>query len=500
MFSTEKRLLKDQEHAHIYNGQIESLLDRKAARTVTEQELAQYQGPVYYISHFGVRNEHSKSTPYRLVFNSSAKFRGNSLNDFLAKGPSLLNKLIGILIRFREGKHAFIGDVAKMYHAIDIPLRDQMTHLFLWRNLQLDQASQTYAMTAVNMGDKPSATIAQIALRKTAEEADESHPIAARIIIKKSYMDDIPASTSSVEESDRLTEEIGEILLKRGFKIKEWIFSGCNDAKPIAMGEENQTKDESSKERVLGIQWDPKNDTLEYPFNCRLTTTAITKRMMFSIINKIYDPPGLLTPFTANLKMLMRRVWGSKKKVDWDDQVPEDIQIDWDRLITAMKETEKLVFRRSITPIDAVGKPILAVFSDGSEDAFGTAAYIRWKTEKGFSSELFAAKSRLAPLQVINIVRLELCGAVLGTRLRATIEKELELEFEKVFHFTDSEIVKAMINRESYGFNSFAENRIREIQTASNKEEWRWIPGKPYINVSDLTTRGVDPADLNSCL
>ena len=72
-----------------------------------------------------------------------------------------------------------------------------------------------------------------------------------------------------------------------------------------------------------------------------------------------------------------------------------------------------------------------------------------------YKSCVIAAKSRIAPLKVINIVRLELCGAVLSKRLREFICKEAEMKFERVIHLIDSEIVKAMINLKSYGFNTF---------------------------------------------
>ena len=58
-----------------------------------------------------------------------------------------------------------------MINSIDIPNEDQMTHLFIWRNMMITEQPQTYAMTAVNMGDRRAAAIAQTALRKTAEEA-----------------------------------------------------------------------------------------------------------------------------------------------------------------------------------------------------------------------------------------------------------------------------------------------------------------------------------------
>ena len=198
--STEKRLARDPKHATVYNEQIEDMISRKAARVVSESELAKYKGPQFYISHFEVMNPKSKSTPCRIVYNSSARYQGHSLNDHLAKGPSMLNRLLGVLMRFREGKHAFIGDIAKMYHSIGIPLLEQMTHLFLWRNLQADRYPQTYAMTAVNMGDRPSATIAQIALRKSAEKSAQEFPEASELLIKNSCMDDIPVSTGSKQQ------------------------------------------------------------------------------------------------------------------------------------------------------------------------------------------------------------------------------------------------------------------------------------------------------------
>lgn len=109
----EKRLAKSDDHRQLYARQIDDMISRGAARLVTEEELASYDGPQYYITHFAVMNPKSKSTPCRIVFNSSANYMGHSLNEYLAKGPSLLNVLIGILLRFRTGRYAFIGDILK---------------------------------------------------------------------------------------------------------------------------------------------------------------------------------------------------------------------------------------------------------------------------------------------------------------------------------------------------------------------------------------------------
>ena len=52
----------------------------------------------------------------------------------------MLNNLLGVLIRFRENRVAFIGDIKKMYHkkmyhTVKTSELDQHTHRFLWRDM-----------------------------------------------------------------------------------------------------------------------------------------------------------------------------------------------------------------------------------------------------------------------------------------------------------------------------------------------------------------------------
>ena len=494
--STEKRLSRNPDLAELYSTQIDDMVSRGAARKVPDQELAEYEGPKFYLSHFEVLNPSSKSTKCRIVFNSSAKFKGHALNDYLAKGPSMLNSLVGVLLRFREKEHAFIGDISKMFHAIDIPLADQMTHLFLWRGFSKESHPSTYAMTAVNMGDRPSATIAQLALRKSAAQYRETLPDAAKLIVENSYMDDIPASTETQQEAVKLTSEIDEIVESRGFKIKEWIHSGSGSTREILMNNEGAT---GISEGVLGMTWMPQNDLLRIQINQDETgeDTEVTKRGVLSSISKVYDPLGLLTPYTVKAKILLRKNWGVSPRIGWDDVLDSDFQDAWRQMREEMNDIGTVTWMRSVTPKDVVGRPILVVFSDGSENAYGAVAYARWKNKDGnFVASMIAAKSRVAPLKTVDIVRIELCGAVLSKRLRETIQREMKFEFEEVIHVVDSEIVQAMIWKESYGFNTFVANRIGEIQQVTEPKEWCWVAGT--LNVADLATRGCSPNEIGS--
>jgi len=51
-----------------------------------------------------------------------------------------------------------------------------------------------------------------------------------------------------------------------------------------------------------------------------------------------------------------------------------------------------------------------------------------------------------------------------------------------------------MIQKESYGFNTFPAVRVGEIQEGTNRKDWYWTASE--FNVADLLTRGSKPNDI----
>ena len=184
---TEARLIKQPEIGKAYDDQMKDMEDRGFSRKLSDKEVPEWKGPVHYVSHHAVVRPEKKSTPVRIVFNSSATFKGHCLNDFWYKGPDLLNSLFGVILRFRENAVAVCADIEKMYHMVAIPQIDQHVHRFLWRNLETERKPDTYVKTVLTFGDRPSPTMAIIALNKTAELMEESKPKAANSI-KKQYL------------------------------------------------------------------------------------------------------------------------------------------------------------------------------------------------------------------------------------------------------------------------------------------------------------------------
>ena len=82
--------------------------------------------------------------------------------------------------------------------------------------MEVNREPDVYVKTALTFGDKPAPAMAQIALRKTADQANASYPEAVQVVKDNTYMDDICHSVRSEKEAKRLTTELDEVLLTDG--------------------------------------------------------------------------------------------------------------------------------------------------------------------------------------------------------------------------------------------------------------------------------------------
>lgn len=179
------------------------MVERKAAKKLTKETIADWKGPVWYVSHLVAPNPHSITTPVRLVWNSSQKFKGLSMNDLLLKGPDVLNPIRAVLLRFRRGVHAALGVIKKMYNSVWLEDLEMHLHRFLWRDSE-DGEIEEYAINRVNIGNRPAGCIAQLAMRETAKLPTFAHLKEERRILEEDcYVDDILISHNDLE---RLTK------------------------------------------------------------------------------------------------------------------------------------------------------------------------------------------------------------------------------------------------------------------------------------------------------
>ena len=134
-----------------YNQIIVSYLDKGYIHKIKETDK---EPPiVWYLPHFPVCRPERMTTKMRIVFDTSAKFQGTSLNEELYAGPKLQNILFDVLLRFRRFPVAVACDVSEMYLQIRIPIEDRSKFRFLWRNIEVDRKPDIYEFERVVFGD-----------------------------------------------------------------------------------------------------------------------------------------------------------------------------------------------------------------------------------------------------------------------------------------------------------------------------------------------------------
>lgn len=504
--NTERRLTKDLEWASKYTEQIHDMESRGVARLLSVEEAEAWKGPVFYLSHLAVENPKSLTTPVRIVFNSSQVFRGVSLNSFLAKGPdSFRTNLLGLLLRFRENPVVLVGDIRKMYNSVFLEELEQHTHRFLWRDMNGDKRPDVWCITRVNMGDKPAGAIAIEAKDRTADQFSHLNPAAASFIKGSSYVDDLVDSVSNLKTAQDIAEGTDEILLKGGFSVKAWDFGGRD-----VPGASSEAK------KVLGVLWIASLDILLFEAQLNFSSKQrnvrtgpnlsaaqvpeclppkFTRRMVLQQVMGVFDPFGFLAPFMLHAKIFLRETW--THQLQWDEELPADLDKNWRWFFTALLSINDLRYDRCVTPEGTVGNPELVILSDGSETAYGCAAYIRWTLKDGkFWCRLLLAKSRIAPLSRASVPQMELNGAVLSKRCRKVIETECRFSFDRVYHLVDSETVLGMIHKLSTRFKVYEGVRVGEIQaaTAGDMSCWGWVQGDQ--NIADWVTRPRSPSEI----
>lgn len=244
-------------------------------------------GECWYLPYFGVYYP-QKPQQIRVVFDSSARHNGVSLNDVLLTGPNMNNTLLGVLLRFRRELVAVTTDIQQMFHWFVVREDHRNFLRFLWyRDHDLDGDVVEYRMCVHVFSNSPPPSVAIYGLRRAAMEGERDYGLDMDML-----------ALSNLQLHNILSKRIS---VMRAFPPED-LAKGLKDL--------DLDTDLPSMQRSLGVSWDISEDV--FTFKVSEAEKPYTRRRVLSMVNSLFDPLGFAAPVLTS------------ESCDWDAPLPEE--------------------------------------------------------------------------------------------------------------------------------------------------------------------------------
>ena len=453
--------------------------------------------------------ENEKTGKSRIVFDSSAKYQGVSLNDCLLQGPDETNRLVGVLIRFRLEEVAVSADIECMFHSFYVP-PDQRDYqcFFWWKDNDPNKKLVVFRANVHVFGHTSIPSVATYGLRYTTKSAAASiHPEACEFIMDNFYVDDGLRSEKTPSDAISTLKKTREILSHYNIRLHKIASSNSSvltafPSSEIATNINSVNLQESLAQRALGITWEIDRD--EFQLKCHIKKTEFTKRSVLSVNGSLFDPLGIASPVGLTGKILQRKIFlstpdtqASSKRDYWDEPLPEDHKREWSSWISQLESVSCVKLPRCYHP-PGFGDIVLNeihVFCDASMDSIAHVMYLRQMDDhQNIAVSFLFASSKIAPRAAVTIPRLELCAAVGAAQSAQYVCAELKKEVDLIQFYSDSKIVLGYINNRTRCFSRYVTSRIQSILSVSSPNQWKYV--STDTNPADIGTRPHTPKQL----
>jgi hypothetical protein len=455
-------------------------------KTLDQGYASRVQDPAdekYFLAHHGVY----KGVKLRIVFDAAASFKGKSLNDAMLSGPALQPALAAVVTCFRRHEIAWASDIESMFSRFRLSAEDSKYFCFLWRDAATSEPA-VYKMERLPFGASCSPFVAIRAVRQIMEDAGDEK--MAAVVRERMYVDDYLSSATTVTAAVQEASAMKTRLAEADLNLQSWVSNSEEFMRAMACGEKAEQKThplgDSGEEKVLGVFWDTHTDTLGFKV-AEKSYTELTRMELVSRVAGVFDPLGTASPIIVKAKIRLREL--GQKGLKWTDVVEGEDRRWWDQWFETVLQLNDVKMPRCLFPDSAnIVSSELHTFCDASEEAYAAVVYVRSVYGDGsVVVRQVKATNKLAPKKTISVPRLELNAALLGARVARAVQEALPAHVKRRRFWTDSSTVRNWIRATAADYQTFVSNRVGEIQTITEEEEWRFVPG--LLNPADAATR-----------
>lgn len=231
----------------------------------------------------------------------SKDFWGQSFNKNIMPCHDVLERVPGVLMRFRTDSVAVGGDLKSFFHNVNVP-----TEHFLWyKNNNIDGEVVQYRMKVQCFrGTASQAPLIMVLHHAIKKQIDSGWTTEESCFYSYDFLASFLNSEDAVKQVTKTIEPLG----LNGFKVRGFV-SNVKDVMHRLNELCLESKENNGQASVLGLQWDLEKDEIGLRvqfkpprrFHC-------TKREVLSNLMSIWDPLGILIPYTLSLKLVVQHL------------------------------------------------------------------------------------------------------------------------------------------------------------------------------------------------
>ena len=302
----------------------------------------------------------TEQTKPRVVYDGSATWSKQCVNDVIYSGPDGLNVLSHVFARFRMGKYALMADLSKCFLQILLPEEQQDLFRILWyKEDDITKGEiEEFKFTRHVWGVISSPYIACRAMRKVTEEnPTQASTLTVKAIQRSMYMDDFLVSSDTLEDAEVIASESINLFKSRGFQLVKWSANKAAKSVIAELDEGNLapvirtidlTKDDPLPNfKAVGCIWDAEHDSLRMQLHLD-QPDVYTRRTMLSQISRQYDPLGYLAPLVLKGRLILQQM--AIDEFSWDEVVDPRDKKAWGLLFSCM--ASRAVHVELVTSLD----------------------------------------------------------------------------------------------------------------------------------------------------
>ena len=542
-------------------SQMQDLIDKNYAEIIPDHS-APEGAPICYLANHLVTHD-DKPDKLRVTQDAAARVQGHCLNDYLLDGPDLMNKMSSIMIRFRRHPVVLTADIKDFFYRIELhPMDRAAVRIIWWTSTEMNKEQLVQGLAHL-FGLRSSPAVATMTLRFHGQQIkDQFEPYVYSAIMDSFYVDDYTDSLRTVQLAKDMKENLTEALSLGGFQLCKWRSNVkhlsdppqvttepevTSDAKAEPKShdarwrkaarcidggdEEAEDKDEENddenltsekiqdlftdqvgnisqilsdvrNEKILGVGYCYDTDVLYVRVGKLLDREVSTKKQALSWLATIYDPLGLVAPYTLKGRIIFQEI--NESGINWKDPIPKEILKKFNKWKSTVGLLKELKIRRwTATPELTNKRSQLIIFCDASITGYGCVAYIRRhdENEQNICVTFLLSKSHVVPLKMMrdplpkqeehceSVPKLELEGAKLCATVRDSVVRESNETYDDIILFTDSTTVLNWISDWKRKFRTFENFRLKKIRMLSSVNEWRYCPTD--CNPADYSSKGL---------